>query len=57
MENLKHMFLAILGAVVVWVILSFLTEDWNTQSLVLFILGIVVGFSAKKKTDDNPEIN
>lgn len=51
------MFLAILGAIVTWTILSFFTNDWNTQSLVLFILGIVVGFSAKKKMETDPEIN
>lgn len=51
------MFLAILGAILTWAVISFFTNEWDMQSLVLFILGIVVGFAAKKKTEDNPEVN
>ena len=49
---LKYLFLAILGAVIGWIGLSFILEDWDQQGLMIMIIGIVIGYNTRKQTED-----
>lgn len=49
---MKYLFLAILGAVLAWIVLSFILKDWDSQGLVILIIGIVVGYITRKQTED-----
>jgi len=49
---LKYLFLAILGAVISWIGLSFILKDWDQQGLTILIIGIVIGYIIRKQTED-----
>lgn len=42
-DKMKGLFLAILGVLAAWVVISFFTKDWDTAAPIYLILGIVVG--------------
>ncbi|QMT16701.1 hypothetical protein H1Q58_12070 [Planococcus maritimus] len=46
---MKGLFLAILGALAAWFVISFFTNDWDTTGLIYLILGIVVGYQVRKQ--------
>jgi hypothetical protein len=50
--SMKYLFLAILGAILAWIVLSFFTKDWDSQGLGILIIGIVVGYNTRKQTED-----
>ncbi len=52
---MKNLLLAILGAVVMWLVLSFITKDFEMISLTTLIIGIVLGFSIGKKEKETSE--
>lgn len=49
---MKYLFLAILGAVLAWIILSFILKDWDQRGLTILIIGIVIGYNTRKQTED-----
>lgn len=49
---MKYLFLAILGAVLAWIVLSFILKDWDSQGLIILIIGILVGYSTRKQTEN-----
>ena len=49
---MKYLFLAILGAVLAWIVLSFILKDWESQGLIFLIIGILVGYNTRKQTED-----
>jgi len=49
---MKYLFLAIVGAVFAWIVLSFILKDWESQALMILIIGIVVGYNTRKQTED-----
>lgn len=49
---MKYLFLAILGAVFAWVVLSFILKDWESQGLIMLSIGIFVGYSTRKQTEN-----
>ena len=49
---MKYLFLAILGAVIGWIGLSFILKDWDQQGLRILIIGIVIGYITSKQTED-----
>lgn len=46
---MKSLSLAILGAITAWILLGVFTKDFETSSLIVLILGIVIGYSIGKK--------
>ena len=52
---MKNLLLVILGAVVAWLVLSFITKDFeiievfDIDTLIILIIGIVLGYSIGKK--------
>jgi uncharacterized membrane protein YbjE (DUF340 family) len=46
---MKGLLLAILGAIVGWLLWGFFTRDFETDALFLLILGISIGYSIGKK--------
>ena len=51
-DEMKGLFLAILGAVTAWFAISFFTNDWDTTGLIYLILGIVVGYQVRKQNKE-----
>lgn len=51
-DEMKGLFLAILGAVAAWFAISFFTNDWDTTGLIYLILGIVVGYQVRKQNTE-----
>jgi len=49
---LKYLFLAILGAFIGWIGLSFILKDWDQQGLTILIIGIVIGYITRNQTED-----
>ena len=52
---MKHLLIAILGAVCAWTVLNFILKDWNSDVLISLILGIVVGYYTRKQAEDKIE--
>ncbi|MEI4829376.1 tRNA U-34 5-methylaminomethyl-2-thiouridine biosynthesis protein [Bacillus sp. FJAT-53711] len=45
---MKHLIQLFLGAFVAWLIISFFTNNYNSGSLFLFILGAISGYQIGK---------
>lgn len=52
MVIMKYLLLAILGAILGWIVLSLILQDWDSQGLIILIIGIFVGYYTRKETED-----
>ena len=52
---MKHLLIAILGAVFAWTVLSFILKDWNSDGLIFLILGTVLGYYTRKQAEEKIE--
>ncbi|QPC45617.1 tRNA U-34 5-methylaminomethyl-2-thiouridine biosynthesis protein [Mangrovibacillus cuniculi] len=46
---MKSIILTITGAFVAWLVIGFVTDDFESNTLVVFIIGLLVGYNIRKK--------
>lgn len=46
---MKSLILAITGAFVAWLIIGFVTNDFEFNTLFVFIIGLLLGYNIRKK--------